>query len=247
MKNKGWVKLWRKQFDNWISEEPFCSGYAWCYLYSQANHKKGAVNFRNEYIEIERGQFLTSKLKLQKIFGWTRQRVAGLLLALENSEMITYRTTNRYTVITIVNYDLYQGSEEENDIQNDKQVTNRLLTGLKRGTINKNDKNVKNEKKKSKKISFNFIKKEFTNLTKEKMEEFNEKYPGVDIDQEIERMEDWLVGEKEKRDNSEKNKIPKDYSRFMNNWLRNEEKESESNNEELPESHYVDLRKELDL
>jgi len=82
-----------------------------------------------------------------------------------------------------------------------------------------------NKDKKDKNIRFNFIKKEFTNLTKERMEEFDEKYPGVDIDQQIERMENWLMKEKEKRDNGEKDKIPKDYNRFINNWLKKEEQQ----------------------
>jgi len=138
MKNKGWVKLWRDQFNSWVSKKPFCDGYAWSYLYGQANHKEGMVNFRNEYIKIERGQFLTSKLKLQVKFGWTRRHVENFLKALENDEMITYRATNRYIVITIINYEEYQGGDEQNDIQNDIQMTNRLQTGLKRGTINKN-------------------------------------------------------------------------------------------------------------
>jgi len=118
MKNKGWVKLWRNQYNNWISEgKPWCDGYAWTFLYSQANHKKGMVNFRNEYIEVKRGQLLTSKLKLQGIFGWTRWHVVNLLKALKNAEMITYRTTNR------------------------------RQTDDKRPTINKKLKNVKNGKK----------------------------------------------------------------------------------------------------
>ncbi len=82
-----------------------------------------------------------------------------------------------------------------------------------------------NKDKKDKNIRFNFIKKEFSNLTKEKMEEFDKKYPGIDIDQQIERMENWLMGEKEKRDKGEKDKIPKDYNRFINNWLRKEEQQ----------------------
>jgi len=80
--------------------------------------------------------------------------------------------------------------------------------------------NKDNKEKKEERISFNFNKKEFINLTKERMEKFDEKYPGVDIDQEIERMENWLMEEKKKRDNGKKNKIPKDYGRFMHNWLK---------------------------
>lgn len=128
MSSRGWVKFHREQFNNWVSKKPFCDGYAWTYLYGAANHKKRMVNFRNEYIEVERGQLLTSKLKLQEIFGWTYRHVENLLKALENDEMITYRTTNRYIVITIINYDLYQSNDDESDEQNDEQIRNRLGT-----------------------------------------------------------------------------------------------------------------------
>ena len=117
MADKGWVKLWRDQFNNWISKKPFCDGYAWCYLYQRANHKKGVVNFRNEYIQVERGQLLTSKLQLQEIFGWSYRHVENFLKALENDEMIKCKTTKRYTIITIVNYDKYQGNGEISDEQ----------------------------------------------------------------------------------------------------------------------------------
>lgn len=128
MKNKGWVKIWRGQYNNWISKIPFCDGYAWTYIYSQANYKKGMVNFRNEYIEIERGQFLTSKLKLQKIFGWTYRHIENFLLALKNDENITYRVSNRYIVITIINYERYQSNDEQNEEQSEEQSKNRLGT-----------------------------------------------------------------------------------------------------------------------
>ena len=157
MSNKGWVKFHREQFGHWVSKnkEPFCDGYAWCYLYANANHKKGIVNFRNEYIEVERGQLLRSKLQLQENFKWTRRHVENFLLALKNDEMITYRMTNRYTVITILNYEKYQGKEDNDDIQNTSQVTNRKQTESKQIANDplhtriiknvKNDNNVKNE------------------------------------------------------------------------------------------------------
>ena len=223
MKNKGWVKFHREQFNHWISKKPFCDGYAWTYLYTRANFKKNMVNFRNEYIEVERGQFLTSKLQLQRIFGWTYRHVENFLLALKNDENITYRTTNRYIVITIINYEFYQGDEEQNEEQNEEQVKNRLGTGLERGNTNKNVlKNVNNEKKekKEKKISFNFKTGLFNNLTIEQMEEYEKKYPDIDVYEEEKKMTDWLIGEKVKKDKGQSNKIPKNFSRFINNWLR---------------------------
>ena len=147
MKNTGWVRLWRGQFDSWVSKKPFCDGYAWCYLYATANHKAGTVNFRNEYIKIERGQFLTSKLQLQKRFSWTYRHVENFLKALQNDEMITYRTVNRYTIINIVNYERFQSKPEGIVEQSEEQVDNRVITERKQGNTNKNVKNEKNDKK----------------------------------------------------------------------------------------------------
>ena len=166
MKNRGWVKLWRDQFNHWVSKKPFCDGYVWCYLYSRANHKKGIVNFRNQYIEIERGQFLTSKLKLQEKFGWTYKRVSAFLKALEKDKMCTIRTTNRFIVITIINYELYQSKEnnkvEQKDKQGVEQKPNRGRTGQHKQECIKNDLRMK------KKLSGLEIKKNKENITKSK-------------------------------------------------------------------------------
>jgi len=144
MKNKGWTKLYRAQFVHWVSErKPWCDSFAWCYLYSQANHKPGVVNFRNEYIEIKRGQFLTSKLKLREIFGWSYKRTSSYLKALENDKMCTIRTTNRYIIITIVNYELYQSKEgdgvEQKVERPTEQTPNRSRTEQHKQECIKND------------------------------------------------------------------------------------------------------------
>ena len=140
-KNKGWVKLWREQFQHWISErKPWCDGYAWSYLYAQANHKAGVVNFRNQYIPIERGQFITSKLKLQEIFGWSWRRTNSFLTALETQAMCAIRVSNRFIMITICNYEKYQSNEDENG-RTDGIPDGR--TGDEQAHTNKNDKNEK--------------------------------------------------------------------------------------------------------
>jgi len=115
-KTSGWVKLWRDQFHHEISErKPWCDGYAWSYLYARANHRAAIVNFRNQYLHVERGQLVTSKLKLQGIFGWSKKRVNSFLTSLEVGGMSTIRTTNRFIIITICNYDKFQSTEEERE------------------------------------------------------------------------------------------------------------------------------------
>ena len=128
MQSKGWVKIWREQFTHKVSErKPWCDGYAWSYLYSQANYKAGVTNFRNQYIPVERGQFITSLLKLSQTFGWTWRRTRSFLNSLQNDEMLILKFSlkshneqhnkqhNRFLTITICNYEKYQGTEEDDD------------------------------------------------------------------------------------------------------------------------------------
>lgn len=166
MKNKGWTKLYRGQFIHWISKKPFCDGYAWCYLYSQANHKPGMVSFRNEYIKIERGQFITSKKKLMNFFGWTRFHTNNFLKALKMDKMITYRATHRYTLITIINYGIYQDNNKKSDIQNDPQ--NDPQTAHRQHTDDHKQECIKNDLRMKKKLSDEQIKKNKENITKSK-------------------------------------------------------------------------------
>ena len=147
---KGWTKIYREQFNSWISKKPFCDGYAWTYFYNQANHKDGVVNFgekRNEYIDVKRGQFITSKLKLGKIFGWGRYRVNSFINALKLDSMVTYESNNRYILITIVNYEKYQQVRENSDNETNNETNSQRATTEQQPNINKNDKNVKNDKK----------------------------------------------------------------------------------------------------
>jgi len=166
LKNKGWVKLYRGQFFHWISKKPWCDGYAWCYLYSQANHKPGMINFRNEYIKIDRGQFLTSKKKLMKLFGWTRAHINNFILGLNTDHMITYRTTHRYTLITIGNYKVYQDKVLNSSTQNDPQID--IQTTYRRHTDDHKQECIKNDLRMNKELSDSEIKKNRENVTKSK-------------------------------------------------------------------------------
>jgi len=138
-KNTGWVKLWRDQFTHEISErKPWCDGYAWSYLYSRANFRPAIVNFRNQYIPVERGQFVTSELKLSKIFGWSRRRTNSFLTALERGSMCDNRRTQRFIIITICNYDKFQSTQNGNGAID---VTADVTTDEQQMHIDKKEKN----------------------------------------------------------------------------------------------------------
>ena len=109
-KSKGWIKLHRKIMDNeiWDSNEPFDKRSAWIQLLMMANHEARTINIGNELIDLQPGQFFTSIRKLASIFGWNFKRVMRYFDLLKGAGMIRSEGTAKGTLVTIVNYELYQ-------------------------------------------------------------------------------------------------------------------------------------------
>ncbi len=143
--NTGYFKISRKLFDNEIwTSEPFTRGQAWVDLIGLANHKKSFIMVRGIKIELERGDVGWSIFNLAKRWKWSRGKVYRFLELLENEKQIAQKRNNKTdikltTVITLINYNLYQSKKQQNGHQTDiKRTSNRTLTI--------NDKNDKNEK-----------------------------------------------------------------------------------------------------
>lgn len=87
---------------------------------------------------------LTGWSQISKGTGLTRQEIRARLELLKNLEILTIKTTNRFSIITICNYDHYQDSIVERQ-PTDKPPSNQ------QATTNKNDKNEKNNNGRSRK------------------------------------------------------------------------------------------------
>lgn len=77
-----------------------------------ANHSDKKIMFNGEFMTVKRGQYLTSMIKLSEKWKWNRKTVSSFLKLLENDKMITKVTDNTKTLITIVNYSIYQSENE---------------------------------------------------------------------------------------------------------------------------------------
>lgn len=121
MDKKGWICLHRKIQECliWESEEKFDYRSAWIDLLLLANHEDKKTMFDGKPVTIKRGQRITSVRSLAERWHWGNDRTLKFLRMLESENMITKESDRRRTVITIVNYGLY------NDIPN----TDRTLTG----------------------------------------------------------------------------------------------------------------------
>jgi len=138
----GWVKIHRKLIEKGYYKK---SKYVhlWIHILLKANHKEKEFLWNDKLVKIKRGQFLTGRKQLAEETGINESSIERILKMLENEHQIEQQKTNLFRVITIVKYDLYQVSEQ----QNEQPVNNKRTTSEQPVNTNKNDKNENNDKK----------------------------------------------------------------------------------------------------
>lgn len=149
--SEGWISIHRKirECVIWDYDEPFTRRDAWIDLLLLANHRDKDTLFDGKKITIKRGQYLTSVRKLAEEWGWGKNKTLAYLRLLEECEMITRDADSRRTLITIVNYDIYQSENiEERTVTGQSEDSKGTATGHRRAT-NNNDNNVNNENNKN--------------------------------------------------------------------------------------------------
>ena len=134
----GWIKIHR-QIQNCLiwDDKPFNMASAWIDLLLLANHEDKETIFDKKPILVKRGQRITSVRELSARWGWGKDKTLRFLRLLESEKMIVKDSDSRRTLLTIVNYGVYQDCETENE------TVIRTLTGQSQAT-NKNDKNDNN-------------------------------------------------------------------------------------------------------
>lgn len=147
--NQGYIKLHRQimECSIWDIEEVYDKRSAWVELLLLANHKDKKTLFNNEMITIKRGQHLTSIRKLAERWGWSRGKVDRFLRLLENEQMVDTKRATNNILINIVNYNVYQYTEDDRRATDGHETDHRRATDEPQTDTNNNDKNVKNEKK----------------------------------------------------------------------------------------------------
>lgn len=114
--DKGWISLHRKIQDCWIWEDkPYDKARAWIDLLLSANHSDKKIMSDGQVVEIQRGSVLTSILKLSDRWGWSKGKVKRFFDVLENDKMITTTRTNRWTIINVVNYGIYNDKSSDDE------------------------------------------------------------------------------------------------------------------------------------
>ena len=108
MNNLRWVKIYKN-----LMETSFYKNSAVVHLFVHlllmANYKKHKFLLGGKEIEVDAGQLITGRKALSEQTGITEQSIRTSLSALKSTKVITILPTPEYSVITICNWNDYQG------------------------------------------------------------------------------------------------------------------------------------------
>lgn len=141
----GWISIHRKIQDNLIWEDkPFSRGQAWIDLLLLANHEDRQVLFNGSAIQVKRGEKITSLRQLSERWGWSITKVKKFLNLLSDEKMISYKSDSKKTVYNIVNYEVYQDSENTKSNTEITLKENKKKTEINQKETNNNINNYNN-------------------------------------------------------------------------------------------------------
>lgn len=141
----GYIKLYRsiQETDVLYEHHRYSKREAWLDLLLEAAWCDHCVMYGNRKIFVHRGDVIHSVRTLGKRWSWGIASVTRFLALLKTERMAEHRTERGIHIITIVNYNHYQGADEENG----------TLSGTESGTPAERQRNEHKKEKKENSIS----------------------------------------------------------------------------------------------
>jgi hypothetical protein len=124
----GWIALYRSLTTHWLYpvNRPFTKLEAWIDLLMMVNWETKSVAIGSKMVECQRGEIITSQLKLMKRWGWSKSKLLSYQKILQKDRMIDVKSDNEKTTIKLLNYEEYQAVIENEKIKKtDKKTAKR--------------------------------------------------------------------------------------------------------------------------
>ena len=147
MLNEGWIKLFRKIEDNPVICKDNDYFRVWCHLLLNATHKSMYVFFNGNKILLQPGQYITGRKQIANKCKISESKAERILKMLEIEQQIEQRKFSVGRLITVLNWEMYQESEQ----QNEQRVNNEWTTSEQRVNTKQEYKECKNIYKNNKK------------------------------------------------------------------------------------------------
>ena len=128
MTDRGWFPVFRKIFESdvWDNEAAF---RLWVFILGNVAHNESKVGAAYQCVTLQPGQMLTGRKKLAEKCGLTEMKVRSALKYLKITNRIRIETTNRFSVITVINWRTYRDVQLQNNQRNipddNQQITNK--------------------------------------------------------------------------------------------------------------------------
>ena len=121
--NQGYVRLWRKTLESgWLRNHQLWAFWSWCLM--KATHKEYDAVIGYQQVRLVPGQFIFGRRQAAIETGLSEQQIRTIVDSLKNRGNLTIKSTNRFSIISIVNWEIYQGNGIENNQQTNQQLTN---------------------------------------------------------------------------------------------------------------------------
>lgn len=119
---RGYIKLWRKTLDSGLLQ----NGPAWQlfgYLLLRATHKPYRTIVGGVVCELVPGEVVFGRSKAAADLGLGEQQIRTALNLLKKMKIATSRSTNKFTVVSLVNWHHYQDEQAAANQQTNQPVT----------------------------------------------------------------------------------------------------------------------------
>lgn len=180
--HRGYLKLWRKLEDSGLLQIP--NTYAlFTFLLLKAAHKPKKIGTPHGVVELQRGEYISGRIELALALKQSERQVRTSLDRLKEMDILTIKSTSRYSIYTIVKYEDYQTCDQpatSTAPTDDQQTTSGRPADDQQATTKQTLKAFKNEK----------------NVKKKTAAIADDVFPDVSNRQ---LVEDWLVIRKAKK------------------------------------------------
>lgn len=114
--DRGYIRFYRSVFEHpAFREEPFTEREAWTWLCANAAWKPRRQRMGEHIVDLARGELVGAVRFLAEKWGWSRGKVERFVIRLKNETMIETRTETGITIISVCNYDIYQGGDDDTE------------------------------------------------------------------------------------------------------------------------------------
>lgn len=125
--SSGYVKLFRSALSHrYFSNPQLWHFYQYCILKATFQDHTVMVGFQS--IELLPGQFIFGRKMASIETGLSEQVIRTCLKKLEKDEKLTIKSTNKFSIISVVNYGIWQRNTNDTNQQSNQQLTNNQPT-----------------------------------------------------------------------------------------------------------------------